>query len=99
MVASLSAANSSDLPPDAGWRTPVVSEIGTGIWRVRFGEPERFTPNSAREKQPDLAGVARLPAPAALPFKLEDIGCRVSSSPWWKTTVRPSITSVACRTG
>lgn len=78
--ANLNAATSSNQPVDSGWRTPVVSNIAPGVWRVRFGEPERFTPNSAREKPTDLDGIARLPAPAALPFKLEDIGARVTTS-------------------
>jgi alpha-D-xyloside xylohydrolase len=78
--ANLNAATSSNQPVDSGWRTPVVSNIAPGVWRVRFGEPERFTPNSAREKPSDLDGIARLPAPAALPFKLEDIGARVTTS-------------------
>ena len=61
-----------------GWTQPVVTEIASGIWRVRFGTPERFTPDSIRERQPDIAGIARLPMSAALPFKPEDISCRVT---------------------
>jgi len=62
-----------------GWTQPVVTEIASGIWRVRFGTPERFTPDSIREKQPDIAGIARLPQSTPLPFKPEDISCRVTS--------------------
>jgi hypothetical protein len=61
-----------------GWTQPVVTEIASGIWRVRFGTPERFTPDAIREKQPDIAGIARLPLSTNLPFKPEDISCRVT---------------------
>jgi alpha-D-xyloside xylohydrolase len=64
----------------AGWVKPAVTEISRGVWRVRFGVPERFTPDALRERPADLAGLSRLPAPSPLPFKPEEIACRVTDS-------------------
>lgn len=79
-TATLRANPSPAQPSDSGWRPPVVTEIAPGVWRVRFGAPERFTPNSVREKQPDLEGISHLVAPSALPFKLDEIRCRITDS-------------------
>jgi alpha-D-xyloside xylohydrolase len=65
-------------PATPGWTPPTVSEVGKGVWRIRFGQPERFTPNAVRESQPNWDGIARLPAPGTLPFQPEDIRCRVT---------------------
>ena len=64
----------------AGWKKPEVTEIAHGFWRVRFGAPERFTPDALRERPADLAGLSKLPAPPPLPFKPEEIACRVTDS-------------------
>jgi alpha-D-xyloside xylohydrolase len=47
---------------------------------LRFGTPERFTPEKFRELAPELAGLERLPSPGPLPIELEKIRCRVASS-------------------
>ena len=33
----------------SGWAKPAIEEILPGVWRIRFGQPERFTPNAVRE--------------------------------------------------
>ena len=37
-----------------------IEKIGNGVWQVRFGKPEAFTPNRFREKQPSLFDWERL---------------------------------------
>ncbi len=64
----------------AGWTTPAVERVLPGVWRVRIGKPERFTPDTLREASPAVAGFARLPDAPALPFKPEDVRGRVTSS-------------------
>jgi len=59
-------------------------EVMPGVWRIRIGEPESFTPCRIREKPPDIEGAKRLPAPGILPFNLTDIRGSVTSA---RTTV------------
>jgi alpha-D-xyloside xylohydrolase len=66
------------LPPGLAGAAP--EEIAPGVWRLRVGEPERFTPCAVREKAADLEALKRLPAPGGLPFKLADIRGSVTSS-------------------
>jgi len=47
---------------------------GPGIWRFRFGTPEKITPTSTRRYPPDQAGMAALPSVAACPVTPEAIG-------------------------
>ena len=58
---------------------PDVTEVGAGVWRLRFGEPEAFTPDRFREREADTAALARLPEPGTLPFGLDEIRCRIPS--------------------
>jgi alpha-D-xyloside xylohydrolase len=84
----------SDRQPPAGgtnevtaapqWATPAVEQLLPGVWRVRFGTPERFTPVAVRESAPRVQGFASLPAPAPLPFEPGQIRCRISTA---RTTV------------
>lgn len=76
----LTAAAVTEPAGQPGWTQPAITEMGRGVWRVRFGQPEPFTPHTVRERQPDWEGVARLPAPGSLPFKPEEIACRVTSA-------------------
>ena len=55
-------------------------EIMPGVWRVRIGEPEAFTPGRAREQAPDAEAAKRLPAPGPLPFKLSEIRGSVTAA-------------------
>jgi len=66
------------------WAAPAVEELFPGVWRVRFGTPERFTPAAVRESGPRVQGFKSLPAPAPLPFAPGQIRCRISPS---RTTV------------
>jgi alpha-D-xyloside xylohydrolase len=63
---------------------PLVEQVLPGVWRVRFGTPERFTPVAVRESAPRTQGFASVPAPTPLPFEPGQIRCRISSS---RTTV------------
>jgi len=61
-----------------------VEQVLPGVWRVRFGTPERFTPVAVRESVPRVQGFASLPAPSPLPFEPAQIRCRIGPS---RTTV------------
>ncbi len=62
-----------------------VTELGSGVWRVRFGVPETFTPNTVREREPRWDATERLPKNLPPPFDLGSI----------TGEVRPSRTVVA----
>src|SRR6516162_852617 len=66
------------------WAAPAVEQILPGVWRIRFGTPERFTPVSVRESAPRVQGFQLLPAPTPVPFEPDQIRCRISPS---RTTV------------
>ncbi len=57
-----------------------AEEIAPGVWRVRIGAPETFTPVRVRERMPDAEGLKALPAPGDLPFTLAEIRGSVTSS-------------------
>lgn len=63
-----------------GWVKPVITEVAPGIWRLRFGTPEQFTPDSMRAAKADLEGVTRLPAPSPMPFKADEVRCRITDA-------------------
>jgi alpha-D-xyloside xylohydrolase len=63
---------------------PSVEQVLPGVWRVRFGTPEQFTPMAVRELPPRVLGFASVPAPTPLPFEPGQLHCRISSS---RTTV------------
>ncbi|HPO14681.1 MAG TPA: glycoside hydrolase family 31 protein [Candidatus Hydrogenedentes bacterium] len=50
-----------------------VSELGNGVWQIRFGTPEAFTPNVFRECEPRWEALDRLPKDALIPFDLNGI--------------------------
>ena len=61
---------------NAGGPTPAnvaVTEIGNGIWRVRFGTPEAFVPTRFRSGAVQAESLKRLPAVAQPPFAISDI--------------------------
>jgi len=72
---SLEAAGAPEVPESGE-----ISAVGAGVWRLRFGTPEAFTPVRFRERAPDEAALEALPKPGNLPFALEDIRCRVTGS-------------------
>ncbi len=53
-----------------------VSQVAAGVWRIRFGEPERFVPSAFREREPMTAAIKDLPEPGELPFGLGEIRCQ-----------------------
>lgn len=64
----------------AGWAKPTVEQVAPGVWKARFGTPERFTPSAIREAGPRIDDLKHLPAPAALPFEPGQIRCRITPS-------------------
>jgi alpha-D-xyloside xylohydrolase len=78
------AGGTNEVTAAPQWATPAVEQLLPGVWRVRFGTPERFTPVAVRESAPRVQGFASLPAPAPLPFEPDQIRCRISTA---RTTV------------
>jgi alpha-D-xyloside xylohydrolase len=86
LVAGFQAGAAADVPVPAAdqWSKPVIELVLPGIWRLRFGTPERFTPHAVRETPPRVEGLNSLPAPGPLPLMLEQIRCRITPS---RTTI------------
>ncbi len=61
---------------DAG---PRCAEVAPGVWRVRFGQPEKFTPLRFREHPPRLEAMARLESSDTIPIKPSEIGFRTGA--------------------
>jgi alpha-D-xyloside xylohydrolase len=78
------AAATNEIATTPRWATPAIEQVFPGVWRVRFGTPERFTPVAVREADPRVRGFESLPAPAPLPFEPGQIRCRISPA---RTTV------------
>ena len=62
------------------WAKANIAEVYPGVWRVRFGKPEKFTPHSIREADPRERGFKALPQPGGLAIAPQKIQCRISSS-------------------
>ncbi len=54
-----------------------VEQVASGVWRIRFGQPETYTPNQFREKEICKESLSSLPSPSELPFNLNEIQCQV----------------------
>jgi alpha-D-xyloside xylohydrolase len=78
------AAGANEIAVTPRWATPAIEQVFPGVWRVRFGTPERFTPVAVREAEPRVQGFKSLPVPAPLPFEPGQIRCRISPA---RTTV------------
>lgn len=57
---------------------PEVQQVAPGIWRIRFGQPEQFTPTHFQTAPMDIAGLNDKGSSARLPFNLAKILCQVS---------------------
>lgn len=78
--------------PTERWRSPEalprgcsVSEVLPGVWRLRMGEPEAFTPVALRSAEPRAEALAAMAPPETMPFALSEVawasrarGCQVS---------------------
>jgi len=62
------------LAPEQEARGYQMSEVAPGVWRLRLGQPERFTPERFREDPVRTNDLAELPACPRLPVKLSAIG-------------------------
>ncbi len=54
-----------------------ISEVASGVWKISFGTPEKFTPEKFRDEPIQIEGFKTLPKAAKLPFKLTEIRCRI----------------------
>ena len=55
-----------------------MEEVAPGVWRLRFGEPEKLTPIRFQGHPPCLKEMAALPSSAYLPIKVSAIGFKAS---------------------
>jgi alpha-D-xyloside xylohydrolase len=59
--------------------TPQIQSIAPGIWRIRFGQPEEFTPTHFRSASMNADGLNSLPADQTPPLGLDQISGHVSA--------------------
>jgi alpha-D-xyloside xylohydrolase len=57
---------------------PKAEVVAPGVWRIRFGQPEQFTPTAFRSAAMDMAGLGALATNAPLPLDLKQVFCQVS---------------------
>ena len=76
LVLSVLAGLSTGAQADRGPVPPLVSEVAPGIWRIRFGTPERFVPTAFREREPMIREIGALAGPGEPPFALDEIRCQ-----------------------
>ena len=53
-----------------------METIAPGVWRLRFGTPEKITPVSMRSEPIKVDGFTQLPASNVMPFPTADVGFR-----------------------
>lgn len=58
----------------------VISPVAPGIWQLQFGEPEKFTPLTFREKDIALEGLQNLGDTETSPIELEGVRCTITPS-------------------
>jgi alpha-D-xyloside xylohydrolase len=58
--------------------TPRPELVAPGVWRLRFGKPEKNTPTHFRASAPDKAGLADETSRANFPFNLHQVSFRRS---------------------
>jgi alpha-D-xyloside xylohydrolase len=81
LTAALLATEISARGDEIAGRGPAVSEVAPGIWRFRFGTPEKFTPTHFRSAPPAVDALESLPKAsppldlAKAPFHVSDRGC------------------------
>ena len=56
-----------------------TQKVASGVWRVRFGEPEAFVPTTFRQRGSQNEKIDQLGPPGTLPFPLEKIRFRKAS--------------------
>ena len=79
------------LSPEQVARRYQLDSVAPGIWRLRVGQPEKFTPASFRTEPPQTNALAALPACPRLPIKASSIG--------FKTTARGCVLELSLLAG
>ena len=74
---ALPAARAADAPRENAVK-PQTEEMAPGVWRLRFGQPETFTPLRFRSAPPRLAGFAALPS-CSIPLDIGQISFAASA--------------------
>ena len=55
-----------------------LEQVEAGVWRIRFGQPEKLTPVALRDKSPSSKNLAALPTCTRVPLKVSTMGFQVS---------------------
>lgn len=81
-VAPLSLTGLTALGTDAPTPQTVSSrnirQIAPGIWRIRVGKPEKFTPLYFQTFPPRVEGLKKLPPAGELPIRPDEIGFQIT---------------------
>jgi alpha-D-xyloside xylohydrolase len=72
--ASPGAGTAQDLPPDCR-----IEQAAAGVWRIRCGQPEKFTPKTFQSDAPRLDALAALTPCAEMPVALARMQFKTSS--------------------
>ncbi len=54
-------------------RNQIIENIANGVWKVTFGQPEKFNLTSALEITPKLDVINEMPPVDSLPFCLDEL--------------------------
>ena len=57
--------------------TTQVEKVAPGIWKIRAGKPEKYTPTTFREREPLKEALDEIPGGDTLPFSLSNIKIRI----------------------
>src|SRR5271167_3140208 len=58
---------------EAGSPSPKADLVAPGIWRIRLGNPEQFTPTHFRSAAMDMMGLEKMAASLSMPLDLDKI--------------------------
>jgi alpha-D-xyloside xylohydrolase len=80
-VAALDFVVAQVMPPsvELAAAEPPMEAVAPGVWRLRLGQPEKFTPQSFRQEPARTNQLAALPACARTPVELSAIGFKTTS--------------------
>ena len=57
-----------------------IEKLADGVWKIRFGVPEKFTPVQMNLAKPDIIGLRQIPKSGPLPFDMNAIAAEIRQS-------------------
>lgn len=73
------AAEWNRLSPKQAAAGMTLKQVAPGLWRLRVGKPERFTPTAFRAAPAKTEALAKMPAVERLPFRPADVRFHVQA--------------------